>query len=35
MAKGPMWEKEGLVNGQDARGKSGENPTFYIVKQVT
>jgi hypothetical protein len=35
MAKGSMWEKEGLVNGQDARGKSGENPTVYIVKQVT
>jgi hypothetical protein len=32
MAKGSMWEKEGLVNDQDARGKSSENPIFYIVK---
>jgi len=35
MANGSMWEKEGLVNGQDARGKCDENPTVYKVKQVT
>jgi hypothetical protein len=35
MAKGSMWEKEGLVNSQDARGKSGKNPMVYILKQVT
>jgi hypothetical protein len=32
MVKGFVCEREGLANIQDVRGKSGENPTVYIVK---
>jgi hypothetical protein len=32
MAKGSLWEKEGLTNNQDEREKIGENLTIYITR---
>jgi hypothetical protein len=32
MAKGFVWEKEGLTNNQDKRGKIGENLKIYITR---
>jgi hypothetical protein len=32
MAKGYVWEKDGLANNQDERGKIGENLTIYITR---
>jgi hypothetical protein len=35
MAKGFVWENEGLPNNQDERGKIGENLTIYITRLAT
>jgi hypothetical protein len=32
MAKGSVWEKEGLTNNQEERGKIGENLMIYITR---
>jgi hypothetical protein len=32
IAKGYVWEKEGLMNNQDERGKIGENLMIYITR---